>query len=309
MRHFDVETLTPGRWLNGGGATREIASQPETGEFGWRASIADIDRDGAFSVFPGVDRTLTLVAGNGVLLTSPGAFERLPAREGEPVAFSGDLDLSAELLDGACRVFNIMVRRGRWPCWWWWRSPSAPKPISPEPMEDFNRAYGQVFVPGRLTVGLMTPMAGQAGAQPSSRLRKPEALVEFQGATSYTRSRITSSSWACVGSVTGSCGRPKSLVRKRPSVIDWVIVQRPAEWANGPVITCRSARRPLPPMKSSPQSEEAGLLSRVQSQYGTETVASIRRRADSNSSRNLRCQGRKLGVMCATRSLPSPSAV
>ncbi|CCA60716.1 Conserved hypothetical protein [Streptomyces venezuelae ATCC 10712] len=114
MRHFDVETLTPGRWLNGGGATREIASQPETGEFGWRASIADIDRDGAFSVFPGVDRTLTLVAGNGVLLTSPGAFERLPAREGEPVAFSGDLDLSAELLDGACRVFNIMVRRGRW---------------------------------------------------------------------------------------------------------------------------------------------------------------------------------------------------
>jgi luciferase-type oxidoreductase len=31
-------------------------------------------------------------------------------------------------------------------------------------MADFNRAYGQVFVPGRLTVGLMTPMAGPPGA-------------------------------------------------------------------------------------------------------------------------------------------------
>ena len=28
----------------------------------------------------------------------------------------------------------------------------------------WNRAYGQVFVPGRLTVGLMTPMQGQPGA-------------------------------------------------------------------------------------------------------------------------------------------------
>ncbi|MFH9727814.1 HutD family protein [Streptomyces sp. NPDC017254] len=115
MRHFDVETLTPGRWRNGGGATREIVSQPVgTEEFGWRASVADIDRDGPFSVFPGVDRTLTLLAGNGVQLTSSGAFERLPVRVGEPFAFSGDLALSAELPEGACRVLNIMVRRGRW---------------------------------------------------------------------------------------------------------------------------------------------------------------------------------------------------
>ncbi|WP_406054457.1 HutD family protein [Streptomyces sp. NBC_01077] len=115
MRHFDVETLTPGRWRNGGGATREIASRP-TGaeEFGWRASVADIDGDGPFSAFAGVDRTLTLLAGNGVRLTCPGAFERLLARAGEPFSFSGDLALSAELPGGACRVLNIMVRRGRW---------------------------------------------------------------------------------------------------------------------------------------------------------------------------------------------------
>ncbi|KQX56314.1 MULTISPECIES: HutD family protein [unclassified Streptomyces] len=114
MSHFDVETLAAGRWRNGGGATREIVSRPEGAEaFEWRASIADIDRGGPFSEFPGVDRTLTLLAGDGVRLTSTGVFDRLLARPGEPFAFSGDLALSAELPGGACRVLNIMVRRGR----------------------------------------------------------------------------------------------------------------------------------------------------------------------------------------------------
>ncbi|MEF9887268.1 HutD/Ves family protein [Streptomyces sp. P9-A4] len=115
MNHFDVETLTAGRWRNGGGATREIVSWPVGAEgFEWRASIADIDRGGPFSEFPGVDRTLTLLAGDGVRLTSAGAFDRLLVRTGEPFEFSGDLALSAELPGGACRVLNIMVRRGRW---------------------------------------------------------------------------------------------------------------------------------------------------------------------------------------------------
>ncbi|MFF1510086.1 HutD family protein [Streptomyces sp. NPDC058326] len=115
MRHFDVETLTAGRWRNGGGATREIVSRPvDARAFGWRASIADIDRDGPFSTFPGVDRTLTLLAGDGVRLRCPGVFDRLLTRAGEQAAFSGDLALDAELPSGACRVLNIMVGHGRW---------------------------------------------------------------------------------------------------------------------------------------------------------------------------------------------------
>ncbi|MEU4269452.1 HutD family protein [Streptomyces sp. NPDC026092] len=115
MHRFDVETLTAGRWRNGGGATREIAAWPAgTEEFGWRASVADIDGDGPFSTFPSVDRTLTLLAGDGVRLICPGVFDRLLSRAGEPFAFSGDDALTAELPGGACRVLNIMVRRGRW---------------------------------------------------------------------------------------------------------------------------------------------------------------------------------------------------
>ncbi|MFF8605800.1 HutD family protein [Streptomyces sp. NPDC015346] len=114
MHPFDVETLTAGRWRNGGGSTREIVSWPAGAEeFQWRASVADIDRDGPFSAFPGVDRTLTLLSGDGVRLTAPGTFDRT-ARAGEPLVFSGDLELTAELPDGGrCRVLNIMVRRGR----------------------------------------------------------------------------------------------------------------------------------------------------------------------------------------------------
>ncbi|MER5207754.1 HutD family protein [Streptomyces sp. NPDC002825] len=113
MRPFDVDELTVGRWRNGGGATREVVSWPVGDEeFQWRASVADIDRDGPFSAFPGVDRTFTLVAGEGVRLTAPGVFDRT-ARVGEPLGFAGELELSAELSGGACRVFNIMVRRGR----------------------------------------------------------------------------------------------------------------------------------------------------------------------------------------------------
>ncbi|MFE9137801.1 HutD family protein [Streptomyces sp. NPDC007355] len=115
MRHFDVETLTAGTWRNGGGATREIVSRPAgSGELGWRASIADIDRDGPFSAFPGVDRTLTLLAGDGLWLSCPGEFERMPVQAAEPFTFSGDLALTAELPHGPCRVLNLMVGRGRW---------------------------------------------------------------------------------------------------------------------------------------------------------------------------------------------------
>ncbi|MFF9342488.1 HutD family protein [Streptomyces sp. NPDC014773] len=114
MHRYDVETLTAGRWRNGGGATREIACRPAGAEeFGWRASVADIERDGPFSAFPGVDRAFTVLSGDGVRLTAPGAFDRTVRAE-EPLAFPGDLELTAALRGGACRVLNLMVRRGRW---------------------------------------------------------------------------------------------------------------------------------------------------------------------------------------------------
>ncbi|MYW05339.1 HutD family protein [Streptomyces sp. SID3343] len=115
MRFFDVETLPVSAWRNGGGETREIAGYPvDAADFGWRASIATIAQDGPFSAFPGVDRSITLIAGDGVRLVGDGGLDHRLDRTGEPFAFSGDVALRATLLGGDSRDFNVMTRRGQW---------------------------------------------------------------------------------------------------------------------------------------------------------------------------------------------------
>ena len=70
-RRFALADIVPTPWKNGGGATREIACWPPgTGldSFDWRISVATIAADGAFSVFAGIDRSITLLSGDGVRL-------------------------------------------------------------------------------------------------------------------------------------------------------------------------------------------------------------------------------------------------
>jgi environmental stress-induced protein Ves len=101
-------------WKNGGGQTTEIAAFPAgagLASFVWRVSIADVLRDGPFSPFPGVDRTLVLLEGEGMRLSGDdGRIElRTPFA---PAAFSGDASLHCSLLAGPVRDFNLMIRRG-----------------------------------------------------------------------------------------------------------------------------------------------------------------------------------------------------
>ncbi|WP_331770590.1 HutD family protein (plasmid) [Embleya sp. NBC_00888] len=113
---FDIETLPVGRWRNGGGDTREIATRAaaDPADFDWRASIATISADGPFSAFPGVDRTITLLAGGGVRLVGDDGLDHRLDRTGEPFAFSGESAVRATVLGAGTRVLNIMTRRGRW---------------------------------------------------------------------------------------------------------------------------------------------------------------------------------------------------
>jgi hypothetical protein len=101
-------------WKNGGGLTTEIATHPAGAgleSFAWRVSVADIEQNGAFSPFAGVDRTLVLLAGAGMRLTGDG--EPLELRMPfEPVVFSGDRNLACSLVAGPVRDFNLMIRRG-----------------------------------------------------------------------------------------------------------------------------------------------------------------------------------------------------
>jgi environmental stress-induced protein Ves len=101
-------------WKNGGGTTHEIAAHPEDSAldtFDWRVSIAEVARDGPFSRFPGIDRTITLIDGAGMRLS--GNHRQVLLGAFEPYAFDGGTPVDCALVSGPVRDFNAMVRRER----------------------------------------------------------------------------------------------------------------------------------------------------------------------------------------------------
>jgi environmental stress-induced protein Ves len=71
LQHFALPQVPAQPWKNGGGQTRELVCQPAGAslqDFDWRISVATIAASGPFSSYPGVDRSITLLAGDGVLL-------------------------------------------------------------------------------------------------------------------------------------------------------------------------------------------------------------------------------------------------
>lgn len=108
--------LEPSPWKNGGGSTTEVAiSPPGAGldSFDWRISLATIAADGPFSSFPGVDRTLALVDGPGVMLDL-GDGRKYALNEDEPIIeFPGEAPVAAALAGAPTTDFNVMTRRAR----------------------------------------------------------------------------------------------------------------------------------------------------------------------------------------------------
>ena len=84
-------------------------------QFDWRISVANIDKDGPFSAYPGLDRTIMLLSGNGVRLQArDGSFDHCMKQPFEPFRFSGDVALDSTLIDGATQDFNVMTMRHGW---------------------------------------------------------------------------------------------------------------------------------------------------------------------------------------------------
>jgi environmental stress-induced protein Ves len=102
-------------WKNGGGTTTEIAVHPEgagLGDFLWRVSMASVESEGPFSAFPGIDRTLTILGGEGIRLSVDGQEAVVLTPGSPPFAFAGDVPASATLIGGPVRDLNVMTRRG-----------------------------------------------------------------------------------------------------------------------------------------------------------------------------------------------------
>lgn len=112
IRHADCRPMP---WKNGGGVTTEILAWPPAAgldDFDWRISMAQVASGGPFSVFDGVDRTLTVLEGT-MRLAVEGTEDRVLSSEAAPYAFPGDIATSAELIGGPVLDFNVMTRRGR----------------------------------------------------------------------------------------------------------------------------------------------------------------------------------------------------
>jgi len=98
-------------WANGRGTTVEMmrGDKPDGGLL-WRLSRASVIEDGPFSLFPGVERNLTVISGLGFRLAGPGI--SLDCRPLVPVAFPGDIPIRAEATDGLpSDDFNVMTDR------------------------------------------------------------------------------------------------------------------------------------------------------------------------------------------------------
>lgn len=68
MRIIDAEAVAPTPWNNGGGNTRTLLALPDEDAWHLRISMADVEQDGPFSPYPGVERWLTLAEGPGMQL-------------------------------------------------------------------------------------------------------------------------------------------------------------------------------------------------------------------------------------------------
>jgi hypothetical protein len=105
--------LTAVPWRNGGGVTREVMSAGGSGSqgFDWRISIAEVNEPGPFSAFPGVDRIITVVEGEGMDLVIDGVEHALGLHE--LLRFDGASRSECTRLAGPVRDLNVMTRRDR----------------------------------------------------------------------------------------------------------------------------------------------------------------------------------------------------
>lgn len=107
-----ADSVKPVCWKNGGGWTCELLAWPQPQDWLLRISVADIETDGPFSSFPGVDRWFTPLSGDGVMLNIDGAESKLDSQS-TLHGFKGEADTHCRLLGGATRDFNLMLRRDR----------------------------------------------------------------------------------------------------------------------------------------------------------------------------------------------------
>lgn len=106
----------PRPWKNGLGRTRELAVHPPGAgmdDFLWRVSVAEVESAAPFSAFPGIDRVIALLDGDGFTMALDDGRAHALTMPCAPFAFPGEARVAVTLAGGPSRDFNLMLRRGR----------------------------------------------------------------------------------------------------------------------------------------------------------------------------------------------------
>lgn len=110
MIHLTPADYTRQPWKNGRGSTTELWRLERDGQLLVRLSRAAVVEDGPFSLFPGIERNLTVLSGPGFRLTGGGLDFRCEPLV--PVEFPGDAALTASETGGQqSDDFNVMTAR------------------------------------------------------------------------------------------------------------------------------------------------------------------------------------------------------
>ena len=113
IRHLTPADYVAMPWANGRGTTVEMIREnaPDGGLY-LRLSLASVVEDGPFSIFPGIERNLTVISGPGFDLVGQ---TRITAAPLIPVAFPGDVAMAAAGVTAPSVDFNVMTARAL-PC-------------------------------------------------------------------------------------------------------------------------------------------------------------------------------------------------
>ena len=170
-------------WKNGLGETLELARSPD-GEsletFDWRVSVAPVVTDGAFSVFPGIERTIAVIEGAGMELElADGPQHAL--RPGLPFTYDGGAAINGRLIDGPVRDINVMVRRGKF----------AGTLILAEGAIAVSGGPGVTLVAYALTGAWTATLDDETGHfQSGASLRSAAGMVRLEPASSEARAAV-----------------------------------------------------------------------------------------------------------------------
>ena len=105
-------------WMNGLGSTLEIATDAhshhaQSDSWTWRLSITDVPNRAHFSKFPGVDRWIACLHGDGMRINRSNVWTTLP-NSGNALSFAGEEIVTGDPIGTNVRDVNWFLYRNRW---------------------------------------------------------------------------------------------------------------------------------------------------------------------------------------------------